>query len=276
MKLQAHAKVNLTLDILGKRSDGFHSLKSVMQEISLHDEITLESLDSDTIEFSCNVHELEGEDNLCYRAAALLKRTFMIERGVSISLLKHIPTQAGLGGGSSDAAAVLKGLNSLWELKLSDSDLAKLGAELGSDVPFFVYGGTCLVSGRGEIVEKLEGPSFSFVVVIPEITVSTKDAYADLNLSVVGKKNSSEQFLKDFDVAFIHNDFEECVFKKHPSLDEIKVQLLEHGAKAAFLAGSGSAVVGVIDEASKKLVEKNVDEKLLFAYSANIPAESRL
>ncbi|MDA1197275.1 MAG: 4-(cytidine 5'-diphospho)-2-C-methyl-D-erythritol kinase [Nanoarchaeota archaeon] len=277
MKLQAHAKVNLTLDILGKRDDGFHSLKSVMQEISLHDEISLEEISEDAIEIRCSDTALENEDNICWKAAALIKRVFMITRGVRISLTKHIPAQAGLGGGSSDAAAVLKGLNSLWKLKLDEDGLMKLACELGSDVAFFIVGGTCLVSGRGEVVWKIEAPSFYYVIVVPSVSVSTKDAYSAVDLLKVGKNKASEAFVKEFSSSCIYNDFEESVFRKHPELGQIKVRLLEAGAKAAFLAGSGSCVVGIIDERSKKLVQEYLkNEKLIFAYSANIPAESRL
>tara|TARA_Y100000310_G_scaffold276603_1_gene293907 strand:+ start:541 stop:1437 length:897 start_codon:yes stop_codon:yes gene_type:complete len=277
MKIVAHAKVNLTLDILGKRDDGFHSLQSVMQEISLCDEITLEEIAEDAIRISCSDKTLENDDNLCWKAAALIKRTFMITQGVSITLTKNIPQQAGLGGGSSDAAAVLKGLNSLWGLKLDENGLMKLAAELGSDVPFFILGGASLVSGRGDVVSAIEGPSYSYVVVVPEVGSSTADAYAAVDLSVVGKRKASEAFVKEFAVKDIHNDFEVSVFKEHPELESIKIKLLECGCPAAFLAGSGSAVIGLIDKASKKLVEEQLnDKKLIFAYSANMPAESRL
>jgi|TARA_B100002003_G_C14046049_1_gene503858 4-diphosphocytidyl-2-C-methyl-D-erythritol kinase len=277
MQLKAHAKVNLTLDILGKREDGFHSLRSVMQEVSLCDEITLDEISEDAIKISCSDKTLENDDNLCWKAAALIKRTFMIAQGVSISLTKNIPMQAGLGGGSSDAAAVLMGLNVLWELKLDEDGLMKLAAELGSDVPFFILGGTCVVEGRGEIVSRIKGPEYSYVIVVPEVGSSTGDAYAAVDLSVVGKKQASEGFVKEFDVKEIHNDFEVSVFKKHPELEEIKVKLLECGCTAAFLAGSGSSVMGIVDEASKQLVKEQLkDKKLIFAYSANMPAESRL
>ena len=150
LELRAHAKINLTLEVLGKRDDGFHDIVSIMQTIDLHDDVTLKRADDITL--TCDDPDLAGEDNLALVAARKLKEVTGVDRGVDITLQKHIPVAAGLGGGSSDAASVLNGLNDLWELELELGALEEIATEIGSDVPYFLSGGTALVQGRGEHV----------------------------------------------------------------------------------------------------------------------------
>ncbi len=164
---RAYAKLNLTLEVIRKRDDGYHDLASVIQTVDLHD--TLEFGESDGIEFECSDVSLGGDNNLVVRAAEVLRENAGVQSGARISLRKRIPVAAGLGGGSADAAATLRGLNRLWELGLSENELVEIAAKIGSDVPFLVGGGTALVSGRGETLEQLPAPEHGwFVIVTPD------------------------------------------------------------------------------------------------------------
>jgi 4-diphosphocytidyl-2-C-methyl-D-erythritol kinase len=177
--VRAPAKINLTLDVLGRRPDGYHALRSVMQTLELHD--TLELRPAPAIRFACDVPALAGEDNLVPRAARLLRTATGYAGGVDVTLHKRIPVNAGLGGGSSDAAATLLALNRLWGLALTPERLAELGAALGSDVPFFFYAPLALVSGRGEVVEALPPAPPAFVVLLqPPCGLSTAQVFAAL------------------------------------------------------------------------------------------------
>ena len=180
--VQAPAKVNLTLEVLGKRPDGYHDIASVMQAISLFDTLTF--LPSDEIEVLAEIEELETQDNLVYRAAVLLKETSGVSAGAEIRLEKQIPLAAGLGGGSSDAAATLLGLDRLWSLGLGEEELKELAAQLGSDVPFFLTGGTALVEGRGERVSNVKTPpTLWLVLAFPDHRLENKTATAYKSLS---------------------------------------------------------------------------------------------
>lgn len=161
---RAYAKLNLTLEVLRKREDGYHDLASIMQTVDLWDELSFE--EADEIEFECSDESLSGRDNLVVRAAEILRDEVEVGRGVRVFLRKRIPVAAGLGGGSADAAAALRGLNRLWCLGLSEGELAEIGAKVGSDVPFLVSGGTAMVSGRGEVLELLPDPGIDRVVIV--------------------------------------------------------------------------------------------------------------
>ncbi len=164
---RAYAKVNLTLEVIRKREDGYHDLASILQTVDLHD--TLEFMESDRIEFECSEASLIGGDNLVVRAAEALREDVDVDYGARISLTKRIPVAGGLGGGSADAAATLRGLNRLWELGLSADKLVEVGARVGSDVPFLVSGGTAMVSGRGEQLEKLPTPQITRIVIVSPV-----------------------------------------------------------------------------------------------------------
>ena len=259
MELKSYAKINLTLDILGKREDGYHEISSIMQEIDLHDVVTLSDLGENTIEVSCSDSSIPSVDNLVYKAAYLLKQTFHLTKGVHISVQKNIPIGAGLGGGSSNAAAVLKGLNMLWDLKLSSKDLIQLGSQLGSDVPFFIQGKSCLVEGRGDLVTPVSLPSFEILLVIADFSISTQAAYEQLRK--VGKEKASEKLLTEFSFSHFHNDFEESLFLQYPRLKAIKEELLAQGASAALVSGSGSCVYGVYSNAGMLRAHSTMDKK---------------
>ncbi|MFC1568558.1 4-(cytidine 5'-diphospho)-2-C-methyl-D-erythritol kinase [Candidatus Margulisiibacteriota bacterium] len=251
MKLRAHAKLNLSLRVFDKRPDGFHNLESVMQSVSLHDLVALSSIPSG-IEVTCDHPDVpKGRENLAYRAAELFLSQVSGPRsqvnGCKVHIEKHIPMAAGLAGGSADAAAVLWGLNQIAtsDLRLEPCDLLRLGAQVGSDVPFCLTGGTCLVSGRGEIVEKQQPwPKTYYVLVCPDIQVSTKWAYEEFDRLHL---NCPEQ---------IKNDLEPVVVSRHGVITEIKEKLLKLGASEAQMSGSGPSVFGVFrhkTEADKAL-----------------------
>ncbi len=257
LTLPAFAKINLNLRVLGKRADGFHEIDTVLQTISLHDTITLTVTDSPEIVLSCDDRSLsEGSDNLAYRAAKALQSRFAPGKGARIRLTKRIPTQAGLGGGSSDAAVTLLALSYLWETTAGPPELLEIARRLGADVPFFFFGGTARGTGTGRDLAQLDDAPDEFLLVVkPNANVSTAAAYELLNarsLTTVEAKtilSSSERsgISDSFDSKALHNDFEPVAFKLEPEIERAKVALMNAGAAAALLAGSGSAVFGVFD-----------------------------
>jgi 4-diphosphocytidyl-2-C-methyl-D-erythritol kinase len=254
LSLPAYAKINLGLRVLGKRDDGYHEIETILQQVDFHDDLTFVLVPDDRIEVRCDSPAVpQGPGNLCWRAADLLRRTCGVAQGVRISLTKRIPVGAGLGGGSSDAAVTLLGLNLLWELGLSPERLEKLAAQLGSDVPFFILGGTRLATGRGEKLTRLDLPhSYWVLIVFPEIHLSTADVYENLRLGLTsgGKSFSFETFdLKTEEFCGrLQNDLEEVVLARYPSLAEIKKRLAEEGAFFTSMSGSGSAFFGLFED----------------------------
>jgi len=250
----AWAKVNYTLDVLSRRPDGFHNLASVMQTVSLGDRISVERAGAAGITLECDDPGLPAdESNLAWRAARAALGAAGVDAGLHIRLEKRIPVQAGLGGGSTDAAAVLRATDRLLGLGLGSLRLADIAASLGSDIPFFLTGGTAVVRGRGEAVAPLpDGPALWFVIVKPEVSVSTARAYAALDalpdrVSARATRRM-EEALREGDadrvVARMANDFEAAV-TEHPGIVALMDDLLMARARNARLCGSGSAVFGV-------------------------------
>ncbi|MBN8194345.1 MULTISPECIES: 4-(cytidine 5'-diphospho)-2-C-methyl-D-erythritol kinase [Bacillaceae] len=257
--VKAPAKINLSLDVLHKRSDGYHEVEMVMTTIDLADRIELTNLSDDTIKIlSHNRFVPDDGRNLAYQAAQLLKERMNIKKGVAISIDKVIPVAAGLAGGSSDAAATLKGLNRLWDLGLSMDELAELGAEIGSDVSFCVYGGTALASGRGEKIKHLPAPPNCWVILAkPTIGVSTADVYKNLDL-----KNMTHPNTKAMVSALEHGNYhdicsnlgnvlESVTLDMHPEVSQIKDQMERFGADAVLMSGSGPTVYGLVQYESR-------------------------
>jgi 4-diphosphocytidyl-2-C-methyl-D-erythritol kinase len=251
---KAPAKINLSLDVLHKRTDGFHEVKMIMTTIDLADRVELVELASDEIKIiSHNRFVPDDQRNLAYQAALLLKKRYGIRKGVSIAITKVIPVAAGLAGGSSDAAATLRGLNRLWRLGLSLDELAELGAEIGSDVSFCVYGGTALATGRGEKIQHIDTPPHCWVVLAkPTIGVSTADVYRNLNLSAVTHPDVEGMIEgikeQDFDqiCSLLGNVLEDVTLKMHPEVANIKDQMKRFGADAVLMSGSGPTVFGLV------------------------------
>jgi len=259
VRIPAFAKINLRLDILGKRSDGFHELRTIFQTISLHDELRLRSRRQPGISLAIYGNEslsLElPQENLVYRAVNALRYELKIRSGVEIQLKKAIPAGRGLGGGSSDAAAALLGYLRLTGKKLAVPRLMEIAGSLGADVPFFLLGGRALGISKGDEIYPLEDiPKLHLLVVSPrDIHVPTPDAYRWLKAKPLGLTNrAANSKLSRFCAlswsaqgSGLSNDFERPVFGRHPRLDQIKRALLHRGASEASLAGSGSAVFGV-------------------------------
>ncbi len=258
MKVRAYAKINLGLHVLGKRSDGYHSIETVFRLIDLYDELEMVQNDSG-IHFSSNNSELTDDNtNLCVRAAHLLRDLTGCHTGVDMKLAKRIPIGAGLGGGSSDAAATLNGLTRLWSLDITHDELQTISETLGSDVPFFFAGQTAFATGRGEILESFVLPiPYTILTVTPKIHISTAWAYSSLRLS----EKTFHPNLKELvhgsirDIPSLRrklsNDFEEAVFERYPEIQKLKESLLSGGAGLALMSGSGSSVFGLFADADR-------------------------
>lgn len=261
MKLmeKAPAKINLALDVLYKRPDQYHEVEMVMTTVDLADRIEIEEMKQNNITiFSHNRYVPDDDRNLAYQAAALLKERFNIKQGVSIKIEKNIPVAAGLAGGSSDAAATLRGLNRLWNLGLSMDELAELGAEIGSDVSFCVYGGTALATGRGERIKHLPSPPKCWVVLAKPLRgVSTADIYKRLDLQNVKHPDISAmiQAIETNDYKGvcdnIGNVLENVTLSLHPEVLHIKNQMKRFGADAVLMSGSGPTVFGLVEYDSR-------------------------
>ncbi len=251
LRVRSFAKINLGLSVLGRRPDGYHEIQTIFQTISLCDE--LEFRPAARLELNCeNLPETPKEENLVWKAAISLAEETAETQGASITLRKNIPPGAGLGGGSSNAAATLLGLCRFWGVRLPDSDLLAIASGLGSDVPFFLSGGLAMGTGRGEKIELLPDiPSEHVVVIFPGVHISTAEAYRSLNLGLTssarahrihrlyGQAKGGKSFLAE-----IFNDFESSILSASPPIMEAKRFLEERGATMALLSGSGSSVFG--------------------------------
>lgn len=255
MRLPAFAKINWNLRVLGRRDDGFHEICTVFQTVSLRDELTFEL--ADEIVLSCDDANIPiDENNLIVRAASILRARFSVQKGARIHLTKRIPSPGGLGGGSSDAATTLIGLAQLWRINVSQVELIEIGATLGADVPFFLFGGTALGTGLGTEIERLpDAPKRLLLIVTPPETVLTKDAYQSLNAARLTEKNKNDILtICRFEAAdanalgqSLHNDFENTVFRQKPEIERVKQVLLANSAKNALMSGSGASVFGIFE-----------------------------
>jgi 4-diphosphocytidyl-2-C-methyl-D-erythritol kinase len=256
---KAPAKINLALDVLFKRPDGYHEVEMIMTTVDLADRIELKEIKGNHIQIlSHNRFVPDDHRNLAYQAAFILKERFGINKGVSITIEKNIPVAAGLAGGSSDAAATLRGLNRLWKLGLSMDELAEIGAEIGSDVSFCVYGGTALARGRGEKITHLPAPPKCWVILAkPTIGVSTADIYKRLQIAkmehpdvpsmISAIKESSYQ-----DVCQgLGNVLEQVTLQLYPEVANIKDQMKTFGADSVLMSGSGPTVFGLVEHDSR-------------------------
>lgn len=249
IRLQAPAKVNYRLDVLRRRPDNYHDLRMVMQRIALADEIELSLSETPGIRVRCNREELpDGPDNLVWRAADAILKHVGLETGIDIFLAKNIPVAAGLGGGSSDAASVLMGLNQLLGLGLTDEQLRAIGVKLGADVPFFIFKKTALAEGIGDRLSAVEGlPPAWLVLVNPNVHVSTAWVYQNLQLT---KRDDADKLpgfsnrIEDI-CSLLSNDLEQVTIGRYPVIQEIKDALLENGAQGVLMSGSGPTVFGV-------------------------------
>lgn len=260
LTLSANAKINLTLDILGTREDGYHEVAMIMQEISLHDTLSMGKINQG-ISLTIVIEGQQGtlpadESNLCWKAAALVQKEYNLQEGVEIHLTKRIPMAAGLAGGSADAAAVLKGMNHLFRLGMTEARLCELGARLGSDIPFCIMGGTMLATGRGEILTRLPSfPRISVVLAKPPVGVSTAWAYKTYDAGYDGPHPDNEAMLEAIHGGDAHkaagllcNVLEGVTETEHPVIADYKRLMMEHGAMASMMSGSGPTVFGLVRE----------------------------
>jgi len=257
LRFLSPAKVNLFLKVLSKRPDGYHEILSLMQPVSLYDEVVMDVEEGDGITVSTDHAGVPGgKDNLAYRAAELLLKEAGLKRKVSIFIEKKIPVGAGLGGGSSDAATVLMGLNSSLGSPVDEKRLMEIGASIGSDVPFFILKSPALATGRGEVLKRVKLPSYSYVLVNPGFHVSTAWAYNNLDLTKKAEDNifmyseetlDPERNIKDF----LHNDLEAVTAGRYSEISAIKGALVEAGALGALMSGSGPTVFGIFSESQR-------------------------
>lgn len=258
----APAKVNLFLQVLGKRPDGYHELATLMQKVALCDRISFSPIGR-KISIECPGSLLPAdESNIAYKAAAVLFDHVADNQGIRIIIEKKIPMAAGLGGGSSDAATVLKCLNELFGYNLDTEELLSLGEKIGADVPFFLLEGTAWAFGKGERLELVEGiPSMWLVLVNPGFEVSTKSVYEGLKMGLTkkGLKFNIPKFFSLQDIAQgLRNDLEQVTLERHPVLAQIKDRLMRYGALGALMSGSGPTVFGIFT--GQKEAEKAVAE----------------
>ncbi len=252
INLRANAKINLFLNVLDKRSDGYHNIETIYQSISLHDTITLRKLGHGQIKLQCNIPDLPTDErNIVYKAIKLMIAETNTNHGVDIQIIKRIPIGAGLAGGSADAGATLVGLNELWDIGFSQDKLKELGEKIGADVPFCIIGGTCLGKGKGEKITKLNSlPSLPVVIANPGFQVSTAWAYEsidNLGLTEITKNaNILIDKINQKDLSNISDDlfniFESVVFQKYPVLSELKDCFNKNGALGSLMTGSGPTV----------------------------------
>ena len=260
MRLRALAKINLGLDILGKREDGYHEVRMIMQTIQMYDVLDMKRVKKPGISLSVNYPYIPNDErNLVYKAAKLLMDEFQIKEGVEIRLEKFIPVAAGMAGGSSDAAAALVGINRLFKLGLSERDLMERAVNIGADVPYCVMRGTALAEGIGEKLTRITQVPECFVLIgKPGVNVSTKTAYESLQLDKLSYRPDIDGMIEDIErgdllamTEKMGNVFEPGITEKYPVIGEIRKLMEEHGALKAMMSGSGPTVFGIFDDRKK-------------------------
>ena len=263
MRLRALAKINLGLDILGKRPDGYHDVRMIMQTIQMYDVLDIRKKEEPGISLSVNVPYVPADErNLVYKAAKLLMDEFRIQEGVAIRLEKFSPIAAGMAGGSSDAAAAFVGLNRLFRLNLTEKELMERAVKIGADVPYCIMRGTALAEGIGEKLTRMEPLPPCYVLVgKPGVNVSTKMAYENLNLSEIASHPDIDGMIEDIRrkdlysmAAKMSNVFEPGIVRQYPVIRQIRELMEENGAVRAMMSGSGPTVFGIFD--SKDQMER--------------------
>lgn len=269
--LKSRAKINLSIDVLGKRQDGYHLVEMIMQTIDLYDLIEINEKDNDQITIKSTSDEIPLDcNNLVYKAANLIKKTFNINKGVEIHIKKNIPVAAGMAGGSSNAAAVLVGLNKLWNLNLSNQQLEKIGLKLGADVPFCINGGAVLASGIGEELTPIKGLTKDVCILVckPDLFVSTKEVYECIDSKDIDKRPNNKfliECLKNEDnrqlAENMFNVLEGVTMDKHPVIQQIKDIMTNNRALGAMMSGSGPTVFGLYENREDAVKCKAILEK---------------
>ncbi|MCR5835559.1 MAG: 4-(cytidine 5'-diphospho)-2-C-methyl-D-erythritol kinase [Lachnospiraceae bacterium] len=278
LHIKAYGKINLGLDVIRKREDGYHDLDMIMQSVGVYDDVIIkdtENVGEITVETDQFVLE-NNKDNLAYRAAKLLMDEFHIKAGVSIYIYKRIPVAGGMAGGSSDCAATLKGVNELFELGLSEKELRERGVKLGADVPYCIMGGTAIARGIGDDLTKLpDAPQCHLIIAKPPVSVSTAYVYGRIRPDEITKRPDIEKIaesIRESDLkkmaGLLHNVMEDVTVGDYPIIKEIEKVMLENGALNSIMSGSGPTVFGIFDdggkaeEAMKQLEESGLTEQL--------------
>ena len=273
IELKALAKINLGLDVLGRRENGYHDVRMIMQSIYLYDEVKIEKMSIPGVEVATNLDYLPtGGDNIAYKAAKLLRDEFRISDGVKITLNKHIPVAAGLAGGSSNAAAVLFGMNRMFRLGLSQKSLMDRGLKLGADVPYCIMRGTVLAEGIGEELKPLpDMPKCTVLIAKPPVSVSTKAVYEALDSKEITAHPDIDAIIKGLEqhdlrkiAGAMGNVLEDVTIPMHPVIARIKQEMIEAGALGAMMSGSGPTVFGLFtSRSSAREAQKRIREKAL-------------
>lgn len=275
--LKAYAKINLGLDVLRRRPDGYHEVSMIMQTVGLWDEVTLERTESG-ISLTTDSGELPADkSNLAYRAALLMQENYPVPGGVRIHLQKNIPIAAGMAGGSTDAAAVMKGMNHLFDLGISDDELMKKSVVIGADVPFCILGGTALAEGIGEKLTPLPpAPACSVLIARPHISVSTREVYQCLDANGIRQHPDISGMVSAIRTGSLSgilsrmgNVLETVTIPAHPVIDSLKAELLRLGAAGSLMSGSGPTVFGLFPEESAarqafRQLKENPEAKQVF------------
>ena len=257
MRLKAMAKINLGLDVLGKREDGYHEVRMIMQTIRMYDILDIRKTKRPGIVLTTNLPFIPTDSrNLVYKAAQMLMDEFGIEEGLSIKLRKFIPVAAGMAGGSSNCAAALKGMNQLFDLGLSIDELCEIGVTLGADVPYCIWGGTALSEGIGEKLSRVDAmPDCYILIAKPGISVSTAFVYKNLDLPALSKHPDIDgmlECLKEKDLTGICNRLENVLetvtIKEYPIIEKVKKHLMDQGAKGALMSGSGPTIFAIFED----------------------------
>ncbi|MFV0558941.1 MAG: 4-(cytidine 5'-diphospho)-2-C-methyl-D-erythritol kinase [Enterococcus sp.] len=256
---KAPAKINLGLDVLYKREDGYHELEMVMASVDLADRLTIEELPEDKIIIETNKAFLPVDKrNNVYQVAALVKERYHITKGIKITIQKNIPVAAGLGGGSSDTAAALRGLNRLWQLNLSDAELVEIGMYVGTDVPYCLFGNTAYIGGKGERVKQIQPmPPCWVVLVKPRVSVSTRTVFPEVKVDQIHHPNianlvaaiEKKQYAEI--LANMGNSLEAVTIQRHPVIQKIKDRMENYGADVALMSGSGPTVFALCKQHSR-------------------------
>lgn len=278
ISLKALAKINLGLDVVRRREDGYHEVRMIMQTINMYDKLELSKTEEDKITVETNVNFLPtNENNLVYKAADLLKKEFGIKQGIHIKLSKFIPVAAGMAGGSSDAAAVLYGMNKMFQLGLTKKQLMERGVKLGADIPYCIMRGTALAEGIGEVLTPLNpAPQCHVLIAKPGISVSTKYVYENLHANELEHHPDIDGMLAAIEANDLYglaskmeNVLETVTIKEYPIIEEIKDCMKANGAMNAMMSGSGPTVFGLFDdkecaEKAMKCLQENENVKKVY------------
>ncbi|WP_026476953.1 4-(cytidine 5'-diphospho)-2-C-methyl-D-erythritol kinase [Alkaliphilus transvaalensis] len=280
IQLKSRAKINLSLDVINKRPDGYHEVQMIMQQIDLYDKVTLTERTDQQIRVMSNCQFIPKDSgNIAYQAALKMQKYFNINQGIDIFIEKHIPVAAGLAGGSSNGAAVITGLNRLWNLNLSTEEMMKIGVEIGADVPFCILGGAALAEGIGEKLTPIEGLKNVWMVIAkPALSVSTAEVYGQLDLSRMIDRPNTPKLLRAIEKGDItslsknmKNVLETVTEVKYPVIKEIKNKMMEYNALGSMMSGSGPTVFGLYKNYEKA---KSAYEHLSILYKQTYMIQS--